>query len=113
MTCLPISIITSLLVPLPTTTESRDSAVGVATGYGLDGQGVGVRVPIGSRIFLSPCRSDYEATQPHIQWVPGTLSPEVERSGREADHSPPTSAEVKETCVYISIPTRLHGVVLN
>jgi hypothetical protein len=32
----------------------RDSAVGIATGYGLDGRGVGVRVLVGSRIFFSP-----------------------------------------------------------
>jgi hypothetical protein len=32
----------------------RDSAVGIATGYGLDDRGVGVRVPLGSRIFSSP-----------------------------------------------------------
>jgi hypothetical protein len=33
---------------------------------------------------------------------------------READHSPPTSAEVKKTVdLYIHSPTRLHGVVLN
>jgi hypothetical protein len=30
---------------------SRDSAVGIETGYGLDDRGVGVRVPVGSRIF--------------------------------------------------------------
>jgi hypothetical protein len=38
--------------------ESQDSAVGVATGYGLDDQGVGVRVPVVARIFTSPCRPD-------------------------------------------------------
>jgi hypothetical protein len=37
---------------------SRDSVVGITTGYGLDDQGVGVRVPVGSRIFSSPCRPD-------------------------------------------------------
>jgi len=31
-----------------------------------------------------------------IQWMPGALSLGVERPGREADHSPPSSAEVKE-----------------
>jgi hypothetical protein len=36
----------------------RDSALGIATGYGLDGRGVGVRVPVGARIFTFPCRSD-------------------------------------------------------
>jgi hypothetical protein len=33
--------------------RSRDSVVGIATGYGLEGGGVGVRVPVGSRIFSS------------------------------------------------------------
>jgi hypothetical protein len=31
-----------------------------------------------------------------IQWVPGALSLGVKRPGREADHSAPSSAEVKE-----------------
>jgi hypothetical protein len=35
------------------------------------------------------------STQPPIQWVPGALSLGVKRKGREADHSPPSSAEVK------------------
>ncbi|PNF23996.1 hypothetical protein B7P43_G09283, partial [Cryptotermes secundus] len=56
---------------------SRNSSVGIATTYGLDGRGVGVRVP-------------------------GSLSSEVKRPGREADHSPPTSAEVKKIWIYIS-----------
>jgi hypothetical protein len=34
--------------------------------------------------------------QPAIQWIPGALSPGVKRQGREADHSPPSSAEVKK-----------------
>jgi hypothetical protein len=37
---------------------SRDSIVGIATGYGLDDRGDGVRVPVGSRIFSSPRRPD-------------------------------------------------------
>jgi hypothetical protein len=50
--------------------------------------------------------------QPPIQWVPGVLSLAVKRPGREADHSPQSSAEVKE-CVelYLHSPIRLHGVV--
>jgi hypothetical protein len=31
---------------------SRDSVVGIATGYRLDDEGVEVRVPVGSRISL-------------------------------------------------------------
>jgi hypothetical protein len=37
-----------------------------------------------------------DATQPPIQSVPGTLSVGEKRLEREADHSPPSSAEVKE-----------------
>jgi hypothetical protein len=39
-------------------TWSRDSVVGIATGYGLDDRGVGVRVPVWSRIICSPRRPD-------------------------------------------------------
>jgi hypothetical protein len=38
--------------------SSRDSSVGIATAYGLDDGGVGVRVPVGLRIFSSPRCSD-------------------------------------------------------
>jgi hypothetical protein len=41
-------------------------------------------------------------TQPPIQWVSGALSPGIKRPGREADYSPPTTAEVKKTWIYIS-----------
>jgi hypothetical protein len=37
---------------------SRDSVVGIAASYGLDDRGVGVRVPVGSRIFSSPDSPD-------------------------------------------------------
>jgi len=39
-------------------------------------------------------RSDLGPTQPCIQWVPRVLSLGVKRPGREADHSPASSAEV-------------------
>jgi hypothetical protein len=45
-----------------------DSAVGIATGYGLDDRGVGVRTTVGSRIFLfMSSRPVLEPTQPLIQ----------------------------------------------
>jgi hypothetical protein len=34
-------------------------------------------------------------TQPPFQWAPGSLSPGVKRPGREADHSSPSSTELK------------------
>jgi hypothetical protein len=63
-----------------------------------------VRIPVGSRIFSSPRRPDrpWGSTQPPIQWVPGALSPGVKRPGREADQSPPASAEVKKMWIYSS-----------
>jgi hypothetical protein len=75
--------------------RSQGSVVGTATGYGLDYGGVGVRVPVRSRIFFSPSRPDR-------LW--GALSPGVKRPGREADHSPPASAEIKKIWIYTSTP---------
>jgi hypothetical protein len=39
-----------------------------------------------------------------VQWVPGALSPEVKRPGREVDHSPPASAEVKNSGAIPQLP---------
>jgi hypothetical protein len=53
------------------------SVVGLATGYGLDERGVGVRIPVGSRIFTSPYRPDLHRGPPNllpIQWVTGAGS---------------------------------------
>jgi hypothetical protein len=54
--------------------------------------------------FSMSSRLTRRSTQPPIQCVTGALSPEVKRPGRDADHSPPTSAEVKKTWIYSSIP---------
>jgi hypothetical protein len=41
--------------------------------------------------------------------VTGAISPAVKRPGREADHSPPSSAEVKNTWSH----TSTNGMVLS
>jgi hypothetical protein len=43
-------------------------------------------------------------TQPAIQWAAGGSFLGDKRQGRKADHSPPTSAEVKETWIYTTSP---------
>jgi len=53
-------------------------------------------------------------TQPPIQWKRGALSLGIKQLGREANHSPPSSVEVKKAWSYISIPpVCLHGMVLS
>jgi hypothetical protein len=69
----------------------RDSSVGIATRYGLDGKGIESRW---GRDFPHPSRPALGPTQPHVQWVAGD-SRGVKRPGRGLDH-PLHSAEVKE-----------------
>jgi hypothetical protein len=88
----------SLRVPF----KSLDSSVGIALGYGLDDWGSRVRFPAGAGnlSFTTASRTALGPTQPPVQWVPGALSLRVKRPRREADHSPPSGAEVKE-CVEL------------
>jgi hypothetical protein len=81
--------------------ESRDSSVGIALGYGLDDRGSRVRFSAGTGnfFFTTASRTALRPTQPPIQWVPGALSLGVKQPGHEADHSPPSSAEVREWAV--------------
>jgi hypothetical protein len=61
-----VHISTRVLVLLYTLTVSRDSSVGIATGYELDHRGVGVRVPVGSRLFTTSSTPALGSTQPPI-----------------------------------------------
>jgi hypothetical protein len=79
--------------------------VSIATDYGLDDQGVRVRVPVGQEFsLLHVVQMALGPIQPSIEWVQWSLSQGVKRPGREDDHSPPTIAEVKKTWVYTSTP---------
>jgi hypothetical protein len=60
---------------------------------------------LGNFLFTTASRAALGPTQPPIRWVPGALSLGVKRPGREADHSPPSSADVKErVALYIPSP---------
>jgi len=51
---------------------------------------------LGIFLYTTASKMALGPTQPLVQWVPGALSLGVKRPGREADHLPPSSAEVKE-----------------
>jgi hypothetical protein len=55
-------------------------------------------------LFFTASRPALRPIQPPIHWVPGALSPGVKRPGHEADHLPPSSAEVKKVGAIAPIP---------
>jgi hypothetical protein len=72
---------------------SRDSSVGIATGYGLDDQGGGSSSPGRvnfSLLYIIQTVSGVHPTS-YLMGIGGSF-PGVKRQGREADHSPPTIA---------------------
>jgi hypothetical protein len=77
---------------------------GLATGYRLDDRGVGVRVSVGLRIFSSPVVHAGSGADRASYLVGRGAAPEVNWQGPEADHSPPTSAEVKKMWIYNPLP---------
>jgi hypothetical protein len=86
--------------------EGWDSSVDIETSYGLDDREVGVPSPgrIKNFFFSTSPRPSLGPTQPPIQRVTGAFTPGVDRPGLEADHSPPTSAKVKNMWMYTSTP---------
>jgi hypothetical protein len=80
---------------------SRDSAVGTAADYGLEGREVGGRVLVGAR--FSPLHVVQTGSGAHSASYTkgiGAISTVVKRPERKVDHSPPTSAEIKNMWIY-------------
>jgi hypothetical protein len=72
------------------TQRGRDSAVGIATRYGLEGPGIESRWGRDFPHLSRPALGAYPAS-----CTMGTESfPGVKRPGRDVDHPPPSSAEV-------------------
>jgi hypothetical protein len=46
-------------------------------------------------LFFAESGSVLRSTQPPMQWIQRDLSAGIKRQGREAEHSPPSSAEVR------------------
>jgi hypothetical protein len=77
--------------------RSRVSSGSIVSDYGLDDRAIGVRSPEGAKDFSSSLcvQTGYGAHPACCPMGTGGPFPGVEeRPGRDADHSPPTSAEV-------------------
>jgi hypothetical protein len=81
-----------------TTTVITNDVYCRAQGYGLDDRGSRVRFPMGAGNFSLHHRVQNGSRAHPASYPMGTRGsfPGVQRPGREADHSPPSSAEVKE-----------------
>jgi hypothetical protein len=77
--------------------KSRDSSVGIALGYGLDGRGSKVRFPAGAGNCSHHRVQNGSGAHPasYLGDTRGSF-PGGKAAGRKADHSLPSSAEVKE-----------------
>jgi hypothetical protein len=83
--------------------KSRDSLVCIATDYGLDDQMIGVRIPAGAGNFSFRYRVQTDSKAHTASYPTG-----AKRPGCEADHSLPSSAEVKEYVeLYLHSPDKL------
>jgi hypothetical protein len=62
---------------------SRDSSGGMVNSHGLGDRETAVRVPVRSRIFSFPRRSDrlWGSTCPPVQWVQEAFSPGCKEAG--------------------------------
>jgi hypothetical protein len=78
--------------------KSSDSSVSIALGYGLDDRGSRVRFPAGAGNFSLHHRVQNDSGARPASYPIGTRGsfPGGKTAGREADHSPPPSTEVKE-----------------
>jgi hypothetical protein len=94
-------VIISLGVRCPSL-GSRDSSLGIATGYGLDDREVGVRIPVGLRFSLLHVETGSGAHPTSYPIGTGGSFPGGKAAG--AWSWPPTSAEVKKMWVYTSTP---------
>jgi hypothetical protein len=58
----------------------------------------------GFSMFATASRPDLRLTQSRIQCAPGVLCTGIKRPGRETDHSPPSSTEVRNVWSYTPTP---------
>jgi hypothetical protein len=81
------------------------NSVGIATGLGLGDKGGGSSIPGRVKKFslLQIVQTGSGVHQTSYKMGTGGSFLGVKRQGREADHSPPTSAKVKKMWIYTFI----------
>jgi hypothetical protein len=84
--------------------HNTGAAVGIETVLWLDDRGIRSSSPgrVNNFHFSTLSEPALGSFQPPIHWVTRAFSPGLKRPGREADHLPPASAEIKKTWVYTS-----------
>jgi hypothetical protein len=94
----------------------RDISVGIATGLRAEPPRNQGKIPGRDKRILSSPSSSRPALgprKPPIHQVAGAVFLGIKRLVREADHSPPSSAEVKNGGTYLGSTIRLHDLMRN
>jgi hypothetical protein len=81
--------------------RKRDSSIGIATGYGLDGRG---SIPDRRKRLFSILQHPDQLWDPSYIVGMGTLFSGVKQPRCKSDHSPPFTAEVKNGGAIPSLP---------
>jgi hypothetical protein len=68
---------------------------------------------MGTDYSVTAFRLNLGPAPPPVRWVPGAFSPGIKWIGREANHSPPPSTEIKNACKYTRVYPKVSGLSHN
>jgi hypothetical protein len=80
------------------------NSVSIVTRLGVGLPCFDSRQGLGLNFLATTSRPGLGPAETPFQWIKKILSSEVQQPGLEADHSPPSSAEIKTAWSYISTP---------
>jgi hypothetical protein len=106
---------TLMLITKPSATPHPElhESISVQTNYRLDDRATAVRSPAQQRTFplAYVSRPSLKSTQSPIQWVLCSFRGGKARSGRDANHSPPSNAEVP-LVVFMAVAGQLYFIII-